>query len=96
MTDIQAALGLSQLQRLDDIIIGYNGTQYYENLLSALPVKLGILRTFIVQCLAVVLLKNIEFLPASSCFNDLRSSAIGVQVHYSPIHLQPYYKNLAL
>lgn len=97
MTDIQAALGLSQLQRLDDIVIERNRQlKYYENLLSALPVKLlGIPENVHSSVhLAVVLLKNINSCQHRNIFNDLRSSAIGVQVHYSPIHLQPYYKKL--
>ena len=97
MTDIQAALGLSQLQRLDDIVIERNRQlKYYENLLSALPVKLlGIPENVHSSVhLAVVLLKNINSCQHRHIFNDLRSSAIGVQVHYSPIHLQPYYKKL--
>ena len=97
MTDIQAALGLSQLQRLDDIVIERNRQlKYYENLLSALPVKLlGIPENVHSSVhLAVVLLKNINSCQHRHVFNDLRSSAIGVQVHYSPIHLQPYYKKL--
>ena len=97
MTDIQAALGLSQLQRLDDIVIERNRQlKYYENLLSALPVKLlGIPENVHSSVhLAVVLLKNVNSCQHRNIFNDLRSSAIGVQVHYSPIHLQPYYKKL--
>lgn len=97
MTDIQAALGLSQLQRLDEIVSERNRQlEYYRELFVGLPVKLlevpeGVLSSV---HLAVIRLQQMTAEKHRQVFEGLRAAGIGVQLHYSPVHLQPYYRRL--
>ena len=95
MSDIHAALGISQLKRLSEIIsIRNEKLNTYFNLLSQLPLKIykppkEILSTV---HLAVIKLDNKDPLFHKSIFSQLRKKGIGVQVHYAPIHLNPFYR----
>jgi len=94
LTDIQAALGLSQLQRLDDIVTERNRKlQRYGELLTDLPVQLLEVPEGVVSSvhLAVIRLQQASVEQHSQIFEGLRAAGIGVQLHYSPVHLQPYY-----
>ena len=97
ITDIQAALGLSQLQRLDEIVAERNlHLQLYRELLADLPVRLlevpeGVLSSV---HLAVVRLQQATAEQHCQLFEWMRAAGIGVQLHYSPVHLQPYYRLL--
>jgi UDP-4-amino-4,6-dideoxy-N-acetyl-beta-L-altrosamine transaminase len=97
MTDIQAALGLSQLQRLEEVVEERNRLlQRYQELLADLPVQLlqvprdGISAVH----LAVIRLQSASPEQHRQVFEGLRAEGIGVQLHYSPVHLQPYYRRL--
>jgi UDP-4-amino-4,6-dideoxy-N-acetyl-beta-L-altrosamine transaminase len=92
MTDIQAALGLSQMKRLDDFIVKRHAiAQRYTKQLSALPICTPRQHpdTFSSYHLYPIRIKN-----RKSVFDKLRSADIGVNVHYIPVHTQPYYQNL--
>lgn len=97
MTDLQAALGLSQLQRLDDIVLERNRQLlHYKKSLSDLPVQLlnipeGVLSSV---HLAVIRLQRATADQHRFVFEGLRAAGIGVQLHYTPVHLQPYYRRL--
>ena len=97
ITDLQAALGLSQLERLDEIVAERNGQlQQYRELLADLPVRLldvpnGVLSSV---HLAVIRLNDATADQHRQVFEGLRAEGIGVQLHYSPVHLQPYYQRL--
>ena len=97
MTDIQAALGISQLGRLDAIVFERNRQfAYYKKLLVGLPVKLLHIPHEVHSSLhlAVVRLQNFTVEQHRLIFEGLRALEIGVQLHYSPVHLQPYYRAL--
>jgi len=96
MTELQAALGVSQMQRLDDFIAKRHTLQEnYDLLLSGLPVKkphqdkdsYSALHLYPIR----VDLDNV-YKSREQIFNKLRDSGIGVNVHYIPIHTQPYYQ----
>ena len=95
MTELQAALGLSQLKRLDEIVAERNGQlQRYRNLLAELPLQFlevpqGV---FSSVHLAVIRLQQPTAEQHRLVFTGLRAAGIGVQLHYSPVHLQPYYR----
>lgn len=97
LTDLQAALGLSQLQRLEAIVAERNRLhQQYQEALQALPVELLAIPS---QCrsalhLAVIRLQGDNAEHHRQLFIGLREAGIGVQLHYTPVHLQPYYRNL--
>ena len=95
LTDIQAALGLSQLQRLDEIVIERNRQlEAYSELLAELPVKLLEVPDDVLSSvhLAVIRLQRASAEQHRQVFEGLRVAGIGVQLHYSPVHLQPYYR----
>jgi UDP-4-amino-4,6-dideoxy-N-acetyl-beta-L-altrosamine transaminase len=97
ITDIQAALGLSQLQRLETIVTQRNDQlQRYRELLTDLPVKLLEVPEDVLSSvhLAVIRLQAASLEEHRHVFEGLRSAGIGVQLHYSPVHLQPYYRAL--
>jgi len=95
LTDIQAALGLSQLQRLDEIVAERNRQlQRYRELLADLPVQLLEVPEAVVSSahLAVIRLQKTTASQHRSVFEGLRAAGIGVQLHYIPVHLQSYYR----
>ena len=97
MSDIQAALGLSQLQRLDELVAERNlQLQFYRKLLEDLPVQLLEVPENVCSSvhLAVIRLLNVTAQQHCLVFQGLRAANIGVQLHYSPVHLQPYYRAL--
>jgi UDP-4-amino-4,6-dideoxy-N-acetyl-beta-L-altrosamine transaminase len=98
MTDIQAALGLSQLTRLDEFIERRNFlAQRYNQFLETLPVRCP---TILAENrssfhLYVVRLKTDQLNNSHRyIFSNLRDNGIGVNLHYMPVHLQPYYREL--
>ena len=92
ITDIQAALGTSQLQRLSQLQADRERlTQRYDQLLSELPVKLPARVKGYVSAHHLYVIELLGDVSRSDVFNNLRQSGIGVNVHYIPIHLQPYY-----
>jgi len=97
MTDLQAALGMSQLQRLQTIVAERNRLlQIYRELLADLPARLLAIPEQVLSTvhLAVVRLQQAAAARHRQVFEGLRAEGIGVQLHYSPVHLQPYYRRL--
>lgn len=95
LTDIQAALGQSQVQKLATFISQRNTlAARYTQMLSALPVKHLTQHEHGLSSyhLYVITLDNASI--HRQCFDLLRQAKIGVNLHYIPIHLQPYYKAL--
>lgn len=96
MTELQAALGLSQCDKLDDFIITRNQkAQQYDDLLSQLPVThlTQLPQNYSAYHLYVILVDE-EQLDRAQLFAFLRERQIGVNVHYIPVHTQPYYRRL--
>ncbi|WP_438285113.1 UDP-4-amino-4,6-dideoxy-N-acetyl-beta-L-altrosamine transaminase [Bacillus pseudomycoides] len=99
MTDIQAALGLSQLQKLDSFIAKRKRyVAMYDKELKDLPEIIlpkqlnhvdSSWHLYIIQ-LNLPMLK----VDRKEIFQALQQENIGVNVHYIPIHLQPYYQKL--
>ena len=94
MTDIQAALGISQMKRLPAYLERRDQlARQYETELARLPVKLP---QRIEECSSAWHLYVIRL--SAHCrltvFNFMRNAGIGVNVHYTPVHLQPYFRGL--
>ena len=97
MTDIQAALGIGQLKKLDrfikrrrEIIARYN--EAFKNLAwLTIPYE----RPGVFSALHLYVIR-IDFHRIGKTrvqvMNELKAKAIGTQVHYIPVHLQPYYR----
>ena len=97
MTDIAAALGCSQLDRLDAFVDARRDlVANYSTLLKDLPITLPqedpeARSSF---HLYVVTLHQEQISKRKRCFDSLRAAGIGVNVHYIPVYHQPYYQNL--
>ena len=98
MNDLQAALGIAQMKRLDKFItIRHSLKQRYDELLKDLTLitpaqfsdSYSSLHLYPVQL-------KLEHLSKAhnQIFDELRKSGVGVNLHYIPIHLQPYFKNM--
>jgi UDP-4-amino-4,6-dideoxy-N-acetyl-beta-L-altrosamine transaminase len=98
MTELQGTLGLSQLDRLDSYVSRRQElANRYHLLLSELPLILPWQHSdgnsgwhlYVVRLQTEKIAKS-----QLDIFRLLRSRGIGVNVHYIPVHMQPYYANL--
>jgi UDP-4-amino-4,6-dideoxy-N-acetyl-beta-L-altrosamine transaminase len=98
MTDIQAALGASQMQRLDEFVKQRRFlAERYHQLLQDLPLMLPWQHpdTESSWHLYVIRLKLDKINKTHrQVFEELRQAKIGVNLHYIPVHTQPYYQQL--
>lgn len=98
MTDIQAALGVSQMQRLDAFVQHrHELAQRYDQLLAELPVTLPWQHadSYSGLHLYIIRLKLDQIkLTHRQVFDALRENGIGVNLHYIPVHTQPYYRQM--
>ncbi|BDX07795.1 UDP-4-amino-4,6-dideoxy-N-acetyl-beta-L-altrosamine transaminase [Planctobacterium marinum] len=94
LSDIQSALGISQLNRLDSFIAKRRAlVARYNQLLADLPLKLPVdnPQTESAWHLYVVELRNHE---QRAVYDYMLSKGVQLNVHYIPIHLQPHYRRL--
>lgn len=98
MTDVQGALGLSQLARLYDL--QHRRNEYadrYDRILVDMPLLLPARvmdRTSAWHLYAIEIDETRTSRTRGEVFQQLRDAEIGVNVHYIPIHTQPYYAGL--
>ncbi|NRP60351.1 UDP-4-amino-4,6-dideoxy-N-acetyl-beta-L-altrosamine transaminase [Marinobacterium sp. xm-d-564] len=98
MTELQAALGISQMERLDAFVSRrHQLAQQYDILLENFPV----IRPFQHQDSYSGLHLYVIRLNLDKCarshrevFEGLRAHGIGVNLHYIPVHTQPYYQKM--
>jgi len=97
MTDIQAALGISQMQRLDEYVKKRHSIakKYNESLnIREITIPYQNQKNYSSFHLYVILLNSEKIISRKNMFEKLRSKNIGVNVHYIPVHTQPYYRNM--
>lgn len=95
ITDLQCALGVSQMSRLQQFVDRRNElASRYDELLADLPLTLPMILDGVRSAwhLYVVQLQDMDL--RREVFEQLRAAGIGVNVHYIPVHTQPYYRNL--
>jgi dTDP-4-amino-4,6-dideoxygalactose transaminase len=96
MTDFQAALGLSQHNRLDEFVARRRQiARTYGERLADLPVILPLQHPDAESAFhlyAVQIDSDSTLIPRRRVFERLRKAGIGVNVHYIPVHTQPYYR----
>ena len=99
LTELQAALGVSQMQRLGAYIARRHeiATRYNEEL-ADLPITLPFQQDFSQSAyhLYIIRLHQEAIAPRTHAqvFQDLRDREIMVNLHYIPVHTQPYYQSL--
>jgi UDP-4-amino-4,6-dideoxy-N-acetyl-beta-L-altrosamine transaminase len=98
MSELHAALGISQLQRLNEFV-GNRTTKanFYAQRLEKLPLILPYQASDTSSSwhLYIIRLKLDEITKThQQVFNALRKAGVLVNLHYIPVHLQPYYQKL--
>jgi UDP-4-amino-4,6-dideoxy-N-acetyl-beta-L-altrosamine transaminase len=98
MTDLQAALGLSQMQRLDEFVAMRHAlARRYDDMFGDLPVVIPLQHSDCYSAfhLYIIRLKTEQIGKTHrDVFEALRAADIGVNLHYIPVYLQPYYQRL--
>ena len=98
MTDLQAALGLSQMKNLSQFVLQrHEIARLYDELLSGLPIVLPLQHadSFSAFHLYVIRIESGKTQQNHlQIFEYLREHGIGVNLHYIPVHTQPYYINM--
>ncbi|MDC0096444.1 UDP-4-amino-4,6-dideoxy-N-acetyl-beta-L-altrosamine transaminase [Amylibacter sp.] len=99
MSDLQAALGISQMQRLDEYIrrrheIAAQYTQELAGLPLILPTQANFAHSAYHLYVIRLDLDAIKPLTHAEVFQALRDRDILVNLHYIPVHTQPYYKKM--
>ena len=98
MTDMQAALGISQMRRLDDFVTQRHAiATLYDELLKETPVTLpwqrpdchSALHLYIVRVQA----RRMNY-SHREVFERMRADGVGVNLHYIPVYRQPYYERM--
>jgi dTDP-4-amino-4,6-dideoxygalactose transaminase len=98
MTELHAALGLSQFARLSDFVRRRHAVaDRYDSLLAELPIVRPWRDSDCVSAfhLYIVRVPSAPGLASHrKVFESLRASGVGVNLHYIPVYLQPYYRKL--
>jgi UDP-4-amino-4,6-dideoxy-N-acetyl-beta-L-altrosamine transaminase len=98
MTDLQAALGLSQMQRLDEFVAQRHCiAKRYNELLACLPVvtpwqhadNYSGLHLYVIR----IRLEQVQ-ISQSEIIKSMREQGIEVNLHYIPVYSQPYYQRM--
>lgn len=98
MTDLQAALGLSQMRRLDEFVARRHAVaRRYDELLSGMPVTRPWQHPDGYSGLHLYVIRlELDALRGShrEVFDAMRKAGIGVNLHYIPVYRHPYYQKL--
>ncbi|MEI4233859.1 UDP-4-amino-4,6-dideoxy-N-acetyl-beta-L-altrosamine transaminase [Roseovarius sp. D22-M7] len=95
MTEMQAALGLSQMERLDAFIARRRDlARRYDAMLADLPLRVPWRMPGAQSSWHLYVIRLDDPTRHRATFEALRAGGIGVNLHYIPVHLQPYYRRL--
>lgn len=98
MTELQAALGVSQMQRLDAFVAQrHRLAERYNQLLADLPITLPWQHPDSYSGLHLYVIRlQLDKINKThlQVFEQLREAGIGVNLHYIPVHMQPYYQDM--
>lgn len=94
MTEIQAALGLSQMKRLNEFIeLRSTLAKNYDNRFNKLEVVTPFQNEDALSSWHLYIIQ-VDIDKHRRVFKELRENGIGVNLHYIPIHLQPFHKKI--
>ncbi|ABK47537.1 UDP-4-amino-4,6-dideoxy-N-acetyl-beta-L-altrosamine transaminase [Shewanella bicestrii] len=93
MTELQAALGVSQMKRIDAFVKRRNelANRYRQGLSSLCHCLESLAGSDSAWHLLIICLRDKSH--RKHIFDDMRAAGIQVHVHYFPVHLQPFYMN---
>jgi UDP-4-amino-4,6-dideoxy-N-acetyl-beta-L-altrosamine transaminase len=98
MNDIQAALGSSQMKRLDKYVKRRQEiAKHYDNALKKLPLVTpwqSPSNYSSYHLYTILIKKNLTQKTQRQVYDELIKKNIGINLHYIPVHRQPYYENL--
>lgn len=96
ITDIQAGLGISQLQKLDRFIKRRReiAARYHDEFQGDERFILPVERDYARNAYHLYPIRLSDASRRKGIFEKLREHGIRVQVHYIPVYLHPYYRNL--
>jgi len=98
MNDIEASLGISQLKKINKFFKKrLYIKKFYDNNLKSLPITLPLIEKKKISSwhLYIIRLKeNFSIKIRDKIVKNLRTKGIGVNIHYIPIHYQPYFKKM--
>ena len=98
MTELQAALGLSQMERLDAYVARrHQLAKHYDHLLSYLPVTTAWQHPDSYSGLHLYVIRlQLQKMDKThrEVFESLRDLGIGVNLHYIPVYRQPFYERM--
>ncbi|HBC7344800.1 TPA: UDP-4-amino-4,6-dideoxy-N-acetyl-beta-L-altrosamine transaminase [Citrobacter koseri] len=95
MTELQAALGVSQLKRIEDFVARrHELARRYDAAFEGVPVSTPLQSPGGYSALHLYPLTVNDPAQRKPLFDYLRDKGIGVNVHYIPVHTQPYYEQL--
>lgn len=93
MTELQAALGLTQMDRLDSYISARAARAVeFDRALADLPLDLPYQHPDTSSSWHLYIIRVHETAQHAPLFKALRADGIGVNLHYIPVHIQPHYK----
>lgn len=96
MTELQAALGLSQMTRLDEYVAARTDRAvWYQQRLASIPIDLPVVEDDALSAWHLYVIRlQLDSIKKShkDVFTELRNAGVGVNLHYIPVHLQPYYQ----
>jgi UDP-4-amino-4,6-dideoxy-N-acetyl-beta-L-altrosamine transaminase len=95
MTEMQSALGLSQLDQLEAFIARRRALAVaYDTALAGLPLRIPGRQEGAASSWHLYVIRLDDPTRHRGVFEGLRAQGIGVNLHYIPVHLQPYYRAL--
>lgn len=98
MTELQAALGVTQMQRLDQYVARrHQLARRYDDMLTSLPVTAPWQHADSYSGLHLYVIRlHLDQIQKThrQVFEALREHGIGVNLHYIPVHTQPYYEHM--
>lgn len=98
MTEMQAALGVSQMTRVHEFVARrHELAARYDDILSALPLDIPYQHPDSYSGYHLYVIQpHFEKLTKThlEVFTELREAGLGINLHYIPIHTQPYYRDL--